>query len=28
MEGVGVCSLARSTLGVEGRAGDLGWGLK
>jgi hypothetical protein len=27
-EGVGACFLTRSTLGVEGRAGDLGWGLK
>ncbi len=27
-EGVGVCSLARSTLVVEGRAGALGWGLR
>jgi hypothetical protein len=27
-KGVGARSLARSTLGVEGRAGDLGWGLK
>jgi len=27
-EGVGVCSLARNILGVEGRAGVLGWGLK
>jgi hypothetical protein len=27
-EGVGVHSLIRSTLGVEGRVGALGWGLK
>ncbi len=26
-EGVGVRSLARNTLGVEGRAGAPGWGL-
>jgi hypothetical protein len=26
-EGVGVCSLAHSILGVKGRVGDLGWGL-
>jgi hypothetical protein len=27
-EGVGARYLARSTLGVEGRAGALGWGLR
>jgi hypothetical protein len=26
-EGIGVCSLARSTSGVEGRAGAPRWGL-
>jgi hypothetical protein len=26
-QGVGASSLARSTLGVEGRAGASGWGL-
>ncbi len=27
-KGVGACSLARSTSGIEGRAGAPGWGLK
>jgi hypothetical protein len=27
-EGVGACSLARNTLGVEGHAGILKWGLR
>jgi hypothetical protein len=27
-KGVGACSLARNTLGVEGHAGALGWGLR
>jgi hypothetical protein len=26
--GIGVCSLTRSTLGVEGHVGAPGWGLK
>jgi hypothetical protein len=26
-EGIGVCSLVNSTLGVEGCVGALGWGL-
>jgi len=27
-KGVGICSLVRNTLGVEGLVGDSGWGLK
>jgi hypothetical protein len=27
-EGIGACSLVRSSLGVKGRVGALGWGLR